>query len=65
MDSVASVSIVAGAFKRVAISGSDRAEAAFLEPPVAVDTLLTFSLIVTDSPGGSTTDFISVMVRLR
>jgi fibronectin type 3 domain-containing protein len=49
----------------VSISGIDRAAAGFLAPLVQVDAVLMFALTVTDSGGGSTTDFIRVTVRKR
>ncbi len=49
----------------VSISGVDKAEAAFLAPIVSADALLEFGLTVTDSIGGSTTDYVWVTVRHR
>jgi chitinase len=47
----------------VSLSGADKPEAAFIAPTVSADKTLIFSLTVTDSAGGSTTDFVTVSVH--
>ena len=47
----------------VSISGSDRAEAAFITPTLQADAVLTFVLTVKDSLGGSSSDSLIVTVR--